>query len=71
MREVTSLKTYVFRALRYLFSMERNRKVWQPQPAAVVADAIGGQRRGLPMGCAIMPGRNGGGGESPTAVSSP
>ncbi|GAX79138.1 hypothetical protein CEUSTIGMA_g6578.t1 [Chlamydomonas eustigma] len=27
--EVTSLKTYVFRALRYLFSMERNRKVFK------------------------------------------
>ncbi|KAG1662637.1 hypothetical protein FOA52_009622 [Chlamydomonas sp. UWO 241] len=28
-REVSSLKTYVFRALRYLFSMERNRKVFK------------------------------------------
>lgn len=26
-REVLSLKAYVFRALRYLFSVERNRKV--------------------------------------------
>eukprot|EP00195_Chlamydomonas_chlamydogama_P014873 CAMPEP_0202909088 /NCGR_PEP_ID=MMETSP1392-20130828/48237_1 /ASSEMBLY_ACC=CAM_ASM_000868 /TAXON_ID=225041 /ORGANISM="Chlamydomonas chlamydogama, Strain SAG 11-48b" /LENGTH=1008 /DNA_ID=CAMNT_0049598709 /DNA_START=59 /DNA_END=3081 /DNA_ORIENTATION=- len=28
-REVASLKTYVFRALRYIFSMERNRKVFK------------------------------------------
>ena len=28
-KEMSSLKTYVFRALRYLFSMERNRKVFK------------------------------------------
>ena len=28
-KEMASLKTYVFRALRYLFSMERNRKVFK------------------------------------------